>query len=183
MVETAKNEPKPAFKVKVEGQYWASTTHNQNVKKKFEIACMIPANQIQNINGLLKARLLPQLIEKSDINFIRLRTFSVITTTPVGGVDLDALTEEQQIRLMSHPQLVKFIKKKKLPIDTNLYTQLEPLRTAVQLAQKNPEFYAKREAELAKGVSVSNDILAMNRDASVTTETDTTDEADDLSKL
>lgn len=170
--ENGEKEEKGMFRVEVEGTYWADAPNNQVVRKQYKVTCNIPSDKIASINGILKARVLPQLLSKNDVNFKRLRTQTVVSSTPVGDVDFDHLEDVQQIRIMNLKQLQTYVKKKKLPIDVTLYQKIEDLRQAIQLCMENEEFYLSKEKELSEGLSLSSDLADLNKDAKVEAEVD-----------
>ena len=176
-------EEKALFQITVEGTYWADAPNNQVERKQYVITCNIPADRIASVNGILKSRVLPQLLTKNDPKFKTLRTFVITKSKPIGDVSFDHLEDVQQIRIMDMKQLTTFVKRKKLDVDVTLYSKIETLRKAVQLCIESPIFYKAKEAELSGGIILSSTLSELNQDAAVEITVEETDELDSVDKL
>lgn len=160
---------KPIFQLKVEGTYWADG-QIKALRKSYTVTVNIPADKIASVNGILKTRILPQLLAKKDPQFKRIRTFSVLSVVAFGDASIEGLDEVHQIRIMDRKQLLNLVKRKKLEMNPELYTKLSDLRTAIQLCIENPNFYKKREAKLSGELALSSELEDLNTEASVETQ-------------
>jgi hypothetical protein len=113
---------------------------DDNGKLKFK------TNSFINVRGVLKKRLMPQILVRKYPDFVRIRK---VTIHEIVSDDGSAL--ELPLQLMSRPQIASYIKTRQIPLDAAEYMDIDELRSDVDLYQQNPDvFLAGQEKRRTK---------------------------------
>ena len=126
------------YLVKVRGEYFAAAAGNRKILSIYELEVKLPS--MDKALSVIKNKLLDKLLKLKYSDYINYRTHELVSFKALGITeDLEHLP----LHLQGREQLIKYIKKAKLPIDENIYIELGGLRKAVALCEADPKKYAE----------------------------------------
>lgn len=151
------------YEVTIKGQYVAKVENGDKTAKPYEVQIKTP-ELYPNLKSVAKNRLLPSLLGRKYPDFYRLRTYDITHT-----VDLEnPKAIPPDIGFMSMDQLRSHIQKRRLPIETELFTSPMDLRAAIKRYEDSPEHYVRWQTEYkakaAEDAKLFNILEALNPD-------------------
>ncbi|MCP4990968.1 MAG: hypothetical protein GY928_34455 [Colwellia sp.] len=144
------------YKVKVEGEYIASTVSKGKVIQNYSVEVNLPT--MDCALSILKGKVLPKVLSKRYKDFVRLRSQHIMQATPFG----DVVPTKAVLWQMNEKTIHSYIKENSLPVKPHLYENLLALRTAVQLAEDDPDRFARKQGKLEKDFKVDSGLRALN---------------------
>ena len=151
------------YEVFIEGQYYAQPENGMKAIKPYKISFF--ADDAVKQSGFLSAfrnslihkdgtesQVLKQMREKYP-DYKRFRTHLVTETVNLSQKGKPV----KELALMNRAQVIRYIDKKGLPIDTDLYPQVSELRQAVKDWRLNPETFERQQEKrrITKGPEIA----------------------------
>lgn len=136
-------KPVVRYVVTVEGQYYGSNEFGK-AKKPYTIEVRLTEKQAEKMRSFMRRVALPSLLPRKYPDYKRFRTIEIAKV-----VDLQAgKGAPKSLELMGLADLKNYIGENALPINTDLYYQLESLRQAIKSYKLEPEAFMKEQAQL-----------------------------------
>lgn len=112
-----------------------------------------------NVRGILKKRLVPAILERRVNDFARIRSVVIDEVIAENGEVLHDLP----LPLMSLAQLKSYIHKKKLPIDSSAYMDIDELRTDIRDCETDEAAFFAGKAKKDKRRAEEKEFLELNQ--------------------
>ena len=139
------------YDVTIEGTYYGSA-NGQKAIHPYKIT--VTMNEAAKKFGFLSAArsfILPNALRAQHKDYKRFRTHFVTDvvnrTSPNKPI--------QELALMNRPQIVKYIKQKSLPIETDLYPEISDLRQAVKSYHESKDAFLEYQKKRMEGKGVA----------------------------
>ncbi len=149
------------YLVKVVGDYFGSATQFDRKRQKFPYEIEVVVNNPDRALSIIKNKLLAQALRRKYPNYHIWRTHQLVSITNQDGSKVQGITN---IRLMDFDDLAAYVRKNKLPVKLELYTELGFLRTMVFLAETNQREFTLKQEHLEKECKEDKELRALNPD-------------------
>ncbi len=130
------------YLVLVEGDYFGTATEYDRKREKYPYSVTVKVPRPEGALSLIKNKLLDKVLRRNYPNYHAWRTHQLVSITNLDGSKVHGLSDP---RLMDFNDLAAYVRKHKLPLKLEFYTDLGFLRKMVYLAETNQhEFHIKQ---------------------------------------
>ncbi len=147
------------YLVVVEGDYFGAASELDRKRQKFPYKVTVKVPHSEGALSLIKNKLLDKVLRKSYANYHMWRTHQLVSITNLDGSKVQGLSDP---RLMDFNDLADYVRRHKLPLKLELYTDLAYFRTMVYLAETNQHEFLIKQSRLEKDHDEDTKLAALN---------------------
>ncbi len=149
------------YLVTVEGDYIGSATEFDRKRQKFPYRIKVVVANPEGALSVIKNKLLGKALRRQYPNYHMWRTHQLVSIVNRDGSKVQGITN---IRLMDFDDLADYVRKNKLPVKLELYTDLGYLRKMVFLAETNQHEFRIKQLNLEKDCEQNKQLRELNPD-------------------
>ncbi len=133
------------YLVVVEGDYFGAASEFDRKREKYPYRITAKVPKPEGALSLIKNKLLDKILRRNYPNYHGWRTHQLVSITNLDGSKVHGLSDP---RLMDFNDLADYVRRNKLPLKLELYTDLGYFRTMVYLAETNQHEFLIKQARL-----------------------------------
>ncbi len=147
------------YLVTIEGDYFGVASEYDRKREKFPYRITVKVPQPEGALSLIKNKLLDKVLRRNYDDYHAWRTHQLVSITNLDGSKVQGLSDP---RLMDFNDLADYVRRNKLPLKLELYTDLGFMRTMVYLAETNQHEFLIKQANLAKECEEDKALAELN---------------------
>lgn len=145
------------YELTIEGQYYITLGDNKGAGlKRYKFKIKLPT--MDCALSIIKGKILDVVLPKLYPNYTTYRTHNITNVLPFGN----AVEARLNIWQMNRQTVESFIQENELPVITKLYPELMKLREAVEMAQADPDRFARVQKETEKDYKLTTALRELN---------------------
>jgi hypothetical protein len=145
------------FKVTVEGMYFVSVGEGKGKGvRQYSFDINLPS--MDCALSIIKNKILDVVLAKKYPDYVSYRTHNIVNVVPFGNVPNARLNIWQ----MNRPTVESYVFENSLPVKLELYPTLMDLRNAVDMAERDPDRFARVQKQTEEDFKLTNALRELN---------------------
>lgn len=144
------------YKITVEGQYFVAMGERKKGVKQYKLNINLPT--MDCALSIIKNKILDVVLPKLYSDYTSYRTHNITNVEPFGNVPQNRADLWQ----MNRQTVESYIHEGELPVKAHIYPTLMGLRQAVQMAEADPDNFAKVQEQTEKDFKLTEQLRELN---------------------